>query len=196
MKSIAVTGGLGSGKSAVLNIFYQLGANTLSADDIAKHLLQVNPELRKSIKETFGEACYLDDELQAHILAKQAFATPEKQKTLNALIHPLLKTYLHKYISATKVVPGILMVEAAILLEAGFEDLFDRVLLITADKDVRIRRAVRAGYLTEEDIIRRISLQMPEEEKRSRADNVIENNGSEAELFAACSDFWQMINND
>jgi len=196
MKSIAVTGGLGSGKSAALGIFYQLGANILSADDIAKHLLQVNPDLIRSVKETFGEACYLDGELQTHVLAARAFATPEEQSTLNALVHPLLRTYLHKYISATKAVPGILMVEAAILLEAGFEDLFDKTLLITADKDIRIQRAARDGHLPEEDILRRISLQMPEEEKRARADHVIENNGSREDLFEACSAFWKMIHKE
>jgi dephospho-CoA kinase len=193
MKTIAVTGGLGSGKSEAMSIFYELGANILHADDIAKHLLQVDPVLVSKIKEAFGEECYLDGELQAHILAERAFGDPGKHDLLNGLTHPILRTYLHKYISATKAVPGILMVEAAILLEAKFEDLFDMVLLITAEKQVRIRRAKAAGRLHEKDILQRMALQMPEEEKKARADFVIENNGTEEELQKACRVFWETI---
>ena len=193
MKTIAVTGGLGSGKSAAMSVFYEMGANVLHADDIAKRLLQVDPGLILKIKESFGDDCYLDEELQPQILAERAFVTSEKHDLLNRLIHPVLRTYLHKYISATKSVPGTLMVEAAILFEAGFEDLFDMVLLITAEKAIRIQHAKAAGRLHEKDILRRMALQMPEEEKKGRADYIIENNGTEEDLKNACRFFWETI---
>lgn len=193
MLSIGVTGGLGSGKSAAMKIFFELGANILSADDIAKHLIRVNRELVEKIKAHFGEDCYDEGELQTEVLASRAFVSPETLATLNAISHPVLKAHLEKYIGATRAVPGILMIEAAILLEAGYRDIFDKILLITADEDIRIRRAISQGRLGEKSIRERIALQMPEEEKRKHADFIIENNGDEKDLREMCVKFWEKI---
>lgn len=193
MLSIGVTGGLGSGKSAAMKIFFELGANILNADDIAKHLLKVDRSLMEVIKSTFGEDCYKDGELQTTILASRAFHTPEDLQKLNAINHPALKHHLEKYISATRAVPGVLMVEVAILLEAGYKDIFDKVLLITANDNIRLQRALARQNISEESIKERIALQMPESEKRKYADFIIENNGAEGALREACEQFWKKI---
>jgi dephospho-CoA kinase len=194
MLSIAVTGGLGSGKSAAMKIFYELGANTLNADDIAKHLLKVDHSIIKEIKSTFGDECYIDSELQTAVLAAKAFHTQENLQKLNDISHPALKKHLEKYISATRAIPGILMIEVAILIEAGYKDTFDKVLLITADKDIRLKRSIARQNISEESIKERIALQMPESEKRKYADFVIENNSDEGQLRDACRAFWKEIN--
>ncbi|MCF7831980.1 MAG: dephospho-CoA kinase [Candidatus Marinimicrobia bacterium] len=193
MLSIGVTGGLGSGKSAAMKIFYELGANILSADDIAKHILKVDRNIIEEIKNTFGADCYIDGELQADVLASRAFQNPENLKKLNDISHPALKLHLEKYIAAMQAIPGILMIEAAILLEAGYQDAFDKILLITADKNIRMERAVARQEISEDSIKERIALQMPEEEKRKYADFIIENNGNENELKEACKRFWEEI---
>ncbi len=194
MLSIGVTGGLGSGKSAAMSIFYELGANTLNADDIAKNLLRVKPGLIAQVKEAFGADCYVDDELQTGILAARAFCSPAEIRKLNAISHPALREHLNKYIAATKTVPGILMVEAAVLFEAGFEDLFDTTLLITADEEIRLRRSLERQLLDEHDIRQRMAMQMPETDKRRHATHIIENNGDESALRDACRAFWEKIN--
>jgi dephospho-CoA kinase len=193
MLTIGVTGGLGSGKSAAMRIFLELGANILNADDIAKQLLKVDKELVEKVKSTFGEDCYVDGELQTAVLAARAFHTPENLAKLNAISHPVLKAHLKKYETAMEAVPGILMVEVAILLEAGYQDIFDKILLITADEQVRLERALARGRLTEESIKERMALQMPESDKRKYADDVIENNGDEKELKDACIAYWEKI---
>ncbi len=193
MLSIGVTGGLGSGKSAAIKIFYELGANILNADDIAKHILKVDRSIMEEIKSTFGDECYIDGELQTVVLAAKAFHTPKNLQKLNDISHPALKKHLEKYIAATRVVPGILMVEVAILIEAGYKDMFDKVLLITADKELRIQRAVACKNISVESIKERIALQMPESEKCKHADFIIENNGDEGALREACEQFWKKI---
>ena len=194
MLSIGVTGGLGSGKSAAIKIFYELGANILNADDIAKHILKVDRSIMEEIKSAFGDECYIDGELQTAVLAAKAFHTPKNLQKLNDISHPALKKHLEKYIAATRVVPGILMVEVAILIEAGYKDMFDKVLLITADKELRVQRAVARKNISAGSIKERIALQMPEAEKRKYADFVIENNGDEDQLRKACVAFWEEIN--
>lgn len=191
MKKIGLTGGLGSGKSAALRFFYALGANTLNADDIAKHLLKSNTVLIKKVRENFGHDCYENGELQTGILAARAFCSAEKQQVLNAIVHPPLREYLSKYLQASSAIPGVMVVEAALLFEAGFGEMFDLNILIVADEAVRVRRALERNILSEEEIRRRIALQMPDAAKRPLADIVIENNGSEEALQNACSEIWE-----
>lgn len=193
MLSIGVTGGLGSGKSAAIKIFYEMGANILNADDIAKHILKVDRGIMEQIKATFGDDCYMDGELQTEVLASRAFSSPENLQKLNNISHPALKQHLEKYIAATRAVPGVLMTEVAILFEAGYEHIFDKVLLITADEDIRLQRAIERNTISEESIKERIARQMPEFEKRQHADYIIENNGDEQALREACISFWKKI---
>lgn len=191
MKKIGLTGGLGSGKSAALRFFYALGANTLNADDIAKHLLKSNPALIAKVRESFGHDCYENGELQTGTLAARAFCSAEKQHVLNAIVHPPLREYLSKYLQACSAIPGVMVVEAALLFEAGFAELFDLNILIAADKAIRIRRAEERKTLSPEEIRRRIALQMPDAAKRPLADIVIENNGNEDALQEACREIWE-----
>lgn len=191
MKNIGLTGGLGAGKSLALRFFFELGANTMNADDIAKHLLKSNPALIRQVRESFGDDCYAEGELQSAVLAERAFGSKEKQQELNGIVHPVLKDYIQKYLSVCSMVPGIMIVEAALLLEAGYHDLFEKIILVTADDKTRIRRATETGKLSESDIRRRMELQMPEEEKRKFADIIIENNGSPELLKAACLRVWE-----
>jgi len=193
MLSIGVTGGLGSGKSAAIKLFYEMGANILNADDIAKNILKVDRAIMDEIKNTFGDDCYIDGELQTAVLAARAFNNSENLQKLNDISHPALKQHLEKYIAATRPVPGILMVEVAILLEAGYKDVFDKVLLITADENIRLQRAIERQNISEESIKERMALQMPEDEKRKQADFIIENNNDERALRDACEQFWKKI---
>ncbi len=184
---------MGSGKSFATKIFYEQGANILNADDIAKNLIRVKPELIDQIKHEFGDDCYLDGELQNTILAERAFKSPESLSRLNAISHPALRKHLEKYIQAFKPVPGVLIIEVAILYEAGFEDIFDKILLVTADENVRLQRALARGKISEKSIRERMALQMPEYEKRKIADYIIENNGDEDELREKCLEVWKVF---
>lgn len=193
MKSIGLTGGLGAGKSTALRFFYELGANTMNADDIAKHLLKSNLPLIRQVKEVFGDDCYADDELQTAVLAERAFCSKEQQEKLNAIVHPPLREYIQKYLAACKSIPGVMIVEAALLLEAGYRDMFETIILVTAEDNIRIRRAKEKGNISESGIRNRMELQMPEAEKRKLADIVIENNEAPEILKTACLRVWEEI---
>lgn len=190
MLSIGLTGGLGSGKSLVAKFFYEQGANILDADNIAKSLIKVKPELIEKIKLEFGDDCYIEGNLQKAVLAERAFNSPESIEKLNSISHPALKDHLKKYVKAFEAIPGVLIVEAAVLLEAGFEDLFDKIILVTADEDIRFKRAFARGNMFEKSIRERMALQMPEEEKRKLVDLVIENNGEKEQLKKKCIEIW------
>lgn len=194
MINIGLTGGLGSGKSLAAKYFYEQGANILDADDIAKTLIMVKPDLIAKIKSEFGDDCYVDGELQNVVLAQRAFDSSESLARLNTISHPALKNHLEKYIKAFKAIPGVLIVEAAVLLEAGFKDIFDKILLVTADNDIRIERALARGNISKKSICERMALQMPENEKRNLVDLVIENNGGEEELRETCIKIWNNLN--
>ncbi|MFA6617451.1 MAG: dephospho-CoA kinase [Candidatus Neomarinimicrobiota bacterium] len=193
MLSIGLTGGLGSGKSLATKFFYEQGANILDADDIAKTLIEVKPELIEKIKLEFGDDCYIEGKLQKRVLAQRAFVSPESTAKLNSISHPALKDHLEKYIKAFKAIPGVLIVEAAVLLEAGFQDIFDKTILVTADKNIRVERAFARGDISEKSIQQRMALQMPEEEKRKLVDLVIENNGDEELLKMECLKIWNKL---
>lgn len=193
MKNVGLTGGLGSGKSTALNVFYELGANVLDADDIAKNLLQSDQTLIMKVKEIFGRDCYYNNKLQTSVLAERAFRSREKQEYLHGLVYPLLRKQLSKYLAACTSLQGVLMVEAALLFEAGFEDIFDITILVTAEKGIRLERTRSRRAQNEADIRKRMALQMPETEKRKRADYIIENNGDIQQLRKACTALWGKI---
>jgi len=128
------------------------------------------------IKNTFGDDCYIDGELQTAVLAARAFNNSENLQKLNDISHPALKQHLEKYIAATRPVPGILMVEVAILLEAGYKDVFDKVLLITADENIRLQRAIERQNISEESIKERMALQCRKTKKENRPILLLKNN--------------------
>jgi len=180
--TLGVTGGLGAGKSIACQRFKENGAVIFDADSIAKEILQTNQAIQDRIVEEFGADIIKDGQVDTQKLASQAFSNEENQSILNNIVHPYVIEAFEKRRDELEKKIGLLVVDAPLIFESGFDSHLDHTLLIFASMKMRIARALRRGNLTREEILRRMDLQMPEEDKRDLASFVIENNGSIEEL--------------
>jgi len=180
--TLGVTGGLGAGKSIACQCFKENGAVIFDADSIAKEILQTNQAIQDRIVEEFGADIIKDGQVDTQKLASQAFSNEENQSILNNIVHPYVIEAFEKRRDELERKIGLLVVDAPLIFESGFDSHLDHTLLIFASMKMRIARALRRGNLTREEILRRMDLQMPEEDKRDLASFVIENNGSIEEL--------------
>lgn len=171
---IGLTGGIGSGKTTVAKIFQVLGIPVYYADDMAKKLMNTDASLKKSIIKYFGEKAYHNGELDRKFMAGIVFGDPAKLKLLNSLTHPATIRDAEEWMKEQKA-PYIIK-EAALLFESGANKSVDRVIGVYAPLPLRIRRVMKRDGLTEEEVTKRISRQMDEEEKMKRCDYVITNN--------------------
>lgn len=172
---IAITGGIGSGKSAVLEIIRDAGYNTLSADRLNTELLS-DPMYLKSLADAFPEAVS-GGAVDRYKLSEIVFNDKDKLALLNSLAHPQIQ---RKIVTAD----GNVVIEVPLLIEAGLQDFFDRIIVVTADKEIRLKRAVERGGQRPEIIERIMDNQIGDDERTPYADYVIENNGGFEELKA------------
>ena len=179
---IGMTGGIGSGKSTVSKIIESEGYLVLYADDIAKNLMNEDQNLAAKIKNSFGEDCYSNGKLVPKVLASKVFGDAEKVKKLNSIVHPPTIKKIDLEISKYETEHEIIFVEVPLLFEAKMVDMFDYILLVTADIDTRIRRVLERDNVPAEEIKGRIESQYPEDQKRGQSDFIIDNIGSLEEL--------------
>jgi dephospho-CoA kinase len=178
---VGLTGGVGSGKSTALEVLERLGAATLSTDAVV-HDLYASDELRDAVVERFGPAVARDGAVDRAALAARAFATPEDRAWLEGLLWPRVG----KRIAAWRAEqlerdppPVALVVEVPLLFEAGMEGAFDATIAVVADEQVRAQRAAGRGH---EAVDERVSRQLPQDEKATRADHAVVNDGSIEDL--------------
>ncbi|HPC36931.1 MAG TPA: dephospho-CoA kinase [Candidatus Marinimicrobia bacterium] len=193
MVTLGVTGGLGSGKSTACKFLAEKGAYVLDADLIAKQLMENNPQIRDEIIEAFGNDIYKDGKLDTQKLAQRAFASEADQRVLNDIVHPRVVDYFQQEVEKMRDKYDLIVLDAPLIFESGFDNRFDHTLLIYTKYKHRLERALRRGNLTREDILRRIELQMPEEDKRELAEFVIENNGTEEQLKSAIEELYDKL---
>ncbi len=177
---IGITGGIGSGKSLVCRIFGTLGVPTYDADSRAKNLMTTDGILVDQIKKEFGSLSYnVRGELNREFLGSTVFGQEEKLKQLNALVHPRVTVDYKQWVDAHTQSRYVLK-EAALLFESGSYQLLDKIILVTAPKELRIKRVlVRDVHRTKEAVEKIIQSQLSEEEKEVRANFIIRNNESE-----------------
>lgn len=194
MYVLAVTGGIGAGKSTAARFFAERGAVVIDADDLAKGLLKPGSPLVEPLAAAFGEGVRgTDGGIEPAALAEAAFATPETAARLNAIVHPAVYTALAGALDALAVQakpPRLVVVDVPLLYEAPrFLDLFDAVLAISASEEARLERAVARG-MSAADAERRMACQASDAERRSIADYVIENDEDEAAFRRALEEFF------
>lgn len=177
MISIAITGGIGSGKSYVSALLEERGIPVYNADNEAKRLTLSDEGIRKGLTKLLGEAVYLDGQLNKPLLASYLFASPEHAREVNGIIHPQVKADFRRWVEAHRA-HGIVGLESAILYESGFDDVVDVVVAVYAPEALRIERAMKRDGASEAQIRARMSAQMNEEEKRAKAHYVVMNDGS------------------
>lgn len=179
---IAVTGGYGSGKSSVCEIISEKGYPVIKADFLAKNLLNENPEVKKEVIQSFGGKSYSGDLPNKNFLAEIVFNDPEKLEILNSIIHPRTIKIIEEKMSESLKKSDLVFVESALIYEAKRVKHFDYIILVSAEEEIRISRIEKRDGLQRDEIRKRISNQLSEEEKRKRADFIIENNGVRADL--------------
>ena len=177
MISIAITGGIGSGKSYISNILQEYGIPIYNTDDEAKRLMVSDEGIRRDLIALLGEEVYVEGTLNKFLLASYLFADAENASRINGIVHPRVKLDFCRWLEqhTDKEIVGM---ECAILFEAGFDDAVDAVVMVYAPETLRVERAMKRDHATETQIRARIAAQLDDEEKRKRADYVIYTDGS------------------
>ncbi len=171
MRKIAITGGIGTGKTYISKFFVQMGIPVFYADEEAKKCY-VLPEVIETIHSYFGDAVFRNNKIDFKKMAKFVFQDAEKREIINRLIHPKVLEAFDTW-AEQQTTPAV-MLESAILYENELDKFFDMVIVVDAPLDVRIERIKnRNPRLTMREIMSRINAQMPQEEKCRRADMVI-----------------------
>lgn len=182
---IGITGGIGCGKSEVCKLLRKSGVPIIPADLLARRLINTDEQIRAHLKQEFGEDVYDNDELLNRAkLAEIIFNDKSAQEKINQIVHPKVFEYEQRILSKIQQsgkfkIAGI---EAALIFEAGSNKYLDYVIVIAASKETIIQRLKKRDGFNKGQIKRRLQSQMPIAEKVSRADYVIENNGSLNEL--------------
>ncbi|MBN1299637.1 MAG: dephospho-CoA kinase [Melioribacteraceae bacterium] len=183
---IAVTGGIGAGKSEVCAFLESSGYKVIYADKIAKDLLYNHPVVKNKIIKFFGSEAYTSDGPDKTFLARNVFSNMESLEKINSIIHPetlkIIQTETNKILESEKFV----FVESALIFEAKREKYFDLIILVVAEKSIRVKRTSGNLQITESEVLERMNMQIDDDIKRQRADFTIENNDSLDGLHARC----------
>jgi dephospho-CoA kinase len=188
---VGLTGGLASGKSTVAARLSELGAEVFDADRIVAELYTAGRPGEAAAWDLFGDAVFDDrGAVDRTRLARLVFADPEKRQALESRIHPLVRDEIERrFGDAERRGCRVAVAEASQLFEANTEDRYDRVLLVVAPEEERIRRWVESGG-DPGDARRRVAAQIPPEEARRRATDVIENDGTIEDLKRKVDDLY------
>ncbi len=172
---VAITGGIGSGKSEFSKILIEKGLTVLNADKIAKNILFTDEQVKSKVIKIFGNESYNEEGVNTKYLAQKVFTDEEQIKKLNSIVHPVTIKKIDEMMNEILKEKNIVFVEAALIYEAEMEELFDYVILITAEERIRIDRVIERDKVDEEEVLDRMQNQITETEKRKYADFVIDN---------------------
>ncbi len=171
---VGLTGGIGSGKSRVLQLFAAQGVPYYTADIQAKRLMQTDSGIRKALIRSFGEDVFdSGGRLNTRYLAEIVFRDTSRLRILNEIVHPAVHRDFIRW--KNEISYPYVIYENAVLFESGADVFCDFIMVITAPENERIRRVVERDGVTEEQVRDRIRNQLPEREKIKRADYVIHN---------------------
>ncbi len=192
MLRVGLTGGLASGKSTVAEILHELGAAVLDADEIVRGLYREAGAGAAAARELFGESVLgPDGRIDRTRIAAIVFSDPAARHVLEARIHPFVREERARFFAkAEKSGASVAVVEASQLFESGTESDYDRVCLVLAPEEERVRRWGEKGG-DPEDARRRIAAQIQAEAARERADDVIFNSGSLEDLRRKVSELYR-----
>lgn len=174
MLRIGITGGIGSGKSTVCRLLEQTGAAVYDSDSRAKRLMCDDAELRRQLVAEFGERTFCGDRLDRAYLASVVFADAGRLHRLDEIVHPAVREDFRRWCSEQSGCSYVIL-ESAILFDAGFDTEVDITLAVVAPAGLRIERCCKRDGMTREEAERRISSQMSDDELRSKADYTIVN---------------------
>jgi dephospho-CoA kinase len=195
MSIIGLTGAPGAGKSLAAEYLREQGAIILSGDDAGRDAVAGNPKILRRLVSAFGESILnKDGSLNRRLLGRMVFDDPAAREKLNRIVHPhllkILKTWIKQRRSRSP--KRLIAVDAALIFEWGIANWFDYILVVTARRELRIRRMMSSG-LSKKEAADRISSQIPQRTKAALADYVIENNGSKSILRKKVDKFLDLL---
>lgn len=174
MLRVGVTGGIGSGKSTACEMFAELGVPVYDCDHEAKRLMTECEDVRQQLVDAFGVEVYSGDELNRAYLAERVFGDGEQLALLNAIVHPAVRSDFRQWCASHSDEAYVLM-ESAILFDAGFESEVDLTIAVLAPRELRIMRVCNRNGMSPEQVEERIVHQMSDDELHSRADHTMVN---------------------
>ena len=178
---VGLTGGIGSGKSVVGNFFTELGIDVIDADHVSKNILDENKSAKKLFVEHFGDK-FIDknNNIDRALLRDEIFKDENKKEALESIIHPLVREEIFNFIKNSQSIYKIVMVP--LIYETNSQDFYDKILVVECSEENQINRASKRDNKTNDDIINIIKNQATSEQRKSIADEVINNDSSLNEL--------------
>ena len=170
---VGLTGGIGSGKSTVINYFKELGITCYQADDEAKKLMNSDKSLIKKIKNSFGDSIYINSKLDRKKLSAIVFTDKQKLELLNSIVHPYVNRHFENYCKGLEDI--YIIKEVAIIFEIKTQNKFDKIILVRAPKEDRVKRIINRDKCNRQDAINRINNQIADYDKIDQCDFIIDN---------------------
>jgi len=193
---VGLTGGIGAGKSAVLERFRELGAVVIDSDDVAHEVVAVGTSGLAEVSARFGpEVLSLDGSLDRARLASIVFSDPDARADLEAIVHPRVRAEVRRRVAAAA--GNAVVVNAVpLLVEAGLAPDYDRVVVVEAPVDVRVARLAASRGMSRVEALARVGAQASDEERRAVAWRVIVNDGSIEVLQAQVDGVWRALSRE
>ncbi|SMB99112.1 dephospho-CoA kinase [Thermanaeromonas toyohensis ToBE] len=193
---IGLTGGIGAGKSTVARFLKELGAKVIDADVVARKVVEPGKPAWEEIRDIFGPQ-YLnpDGTINRRALGNLIFNDAQARAKLNAITHPQIKAEILKEIERYRgeEPKGVVVIEAPLLLEARMEDMVDEIWVVTAPEEVRLQRLMERDNLSQEEALKRIRAQLPEEIRVKYATRIINTRGNLEATRAAVRAAWEEL---
>ena len=173
MKKVAVTGGIGAGKTTVSNLFEKIGIPVFNSDKIAKELMHNDKQLKSDIIKAFGDESYINNELNRAYLSDIVFNDETLLNKINSIVHPQVEKEFNQWLLNQQ--SKYIIYESAIIFENNSEDLFDKIICVIAPEEDVISRVMKRNSFSRDKVISIISNQLPDQVKINKADYIIEN---------------------
>ena len=198
MLLVGLTGNIASGKSSVSELLAKKGATLIDADMLARRAVEPGSPALDAIKQRWGDAVVAaNGELDRAALRHIIFANAADREALNAIVHPLVQAMRDEEVSAARTRGDrIVVCDIPLLYENDLAAQFARVILVDAPRALRLQRLVRERDLPRDEAERMLDAQMPSDAKRHRADYIIENAGTHAQLDQRVNDVWRSLQKD
>jgi len=193
MLKIGITGNIAAGKSTVEELLTEKGYKVLDSDDLAHDLLR-EKSVKAKIVEAFGGYDILEDgELSRPKLGKIIFTNKNDRQLLESILHPLIKAEIRQFFSASEKREDIVFVSVPMLFEAKFEDVFDKIVLVYADDEIRIQRLIDRNDLNEVMAQNRMDIQMSQDKKKPLSAYIVFNNEGIDDLATQVDDLVEKL---
>ncbi len=196
MLRVGLTGNIAAGKSAVAGVWRELGATVIDADVLARRAVEPGSPALAEIAASWGKNVVggADETLDREALGRIVFGDPDARARLEGIVHPEVQRLREReHAAAAERGDRVVVNDIPLLFEVGMEDAFDVVVLVEAAPEVRLRRLTEERGMDPTEARRRIATQLPSEEKRARADIIIRNAGTLAELRERAAEVWEEL---